>query len=169
MVLLGLGTVGGAPGEVCSPFWLGRWGSISSGNTWQAKEPDRGAGADLDSSFSFPAYWDTRKGGLPVEVSAVEVSHRDPVYGAIWLQSKTGTECFSASTDGQVKGRGREGCQALTQGPRWQLLTAQKSFPCLHCPSPTMAAWEPGPQAGSTGWQRAAAWLWDALLPSTHG
>ncbi|NWY52872.1 DNAI2 protein, partial [Chionis minor] len=48
------------------------------------------------------AYWDTRKGGLPVEVSTVEVSHRDPVYGAIWLQSKTGTECFSASTDGQV-------------------------------------------------------------------
>ncbi|NXE30292.1 DNAI2 protein, partial [Ardeotis kori] len=47
------------------------------------------------------AYWDTRKGGLPVEVSTVEVSHRDPVYGAIWLQSKTGTECFSASTDGQ--------------------------------------------------------------------
>uniref|UniRef100_A0A8B9IDW3 Dynein axonemal intermediate chain 2 n=1 Tax=Anser cygnoides TaxID=8845 RepID=A0A8B9IDW3_ANSCY len=54
------------------------------------------------------AYWDTRKGGLPVEVSAVEASHRDPVYGAIWLQSKTGTECFSASTDGQVRGRGRE-------------------------------------------------------------
>ncbi|EOA93759.1 Dynein intermediate chain 2, axonemal, partial [Anas platyrhynchos] len=48
------------------------------------------------------AYWDTRKGGLPVEVSTVEASHRDPVYGAIWLQSKTGTECFSASTDGQV-------------------------------------------------------------------
>ncbi|NXH66654.1 DNAI2 protein, partial [Hydrobates tethys] len=48
------------------------------------------------------AYWDTRKGGLPVEVSTVEFSHRDPVYGAIWLQSKTGTECFSASTDGQV-------------------------------------------------------------------
>ncbi|NXW93880.1 DNAI2 protein, partial [Alopecoenas beccarii] len=48
------------------------------------------------------AYWDTRKGELPVEVSTVEVSHRDPVYGAIWLQSKTGTDCFSASTDGQV-------------------------------------------------------------------
>uniref|UniRef100_A0A8D0F6S4 Dynein intermediate chain 2, axonemal n=1 Tax=Strix occidentalis caurina TaxID=311401 RepID=A0A8D0F6S4_STROC len=48
------------------------------------------------------AYWDTRKGGLPVELSTVEVSHRDPVYGAVWLQSKTGTECFSASTDGQV-------------------------------------------------------------------
>ncbi|NXX74612.1 DNAI2 protein, partial [Urocolius indicus] len=48
------------------------------------------------------AYWDTRKGGLPVDVSTVEFSHRDPVYGAIWLPSKTGTECFSASTDGQV-------------------------------------------------------------------
>ncbi|NXM71327.1 DYI3 protein, partial [Serilophus lunatus] len=47
-------------------------------------------------------YWDTRKGGLPMEVSPVELSHRDPVYGAIWLPSRTGTECFSASTDGQV-------------------------------------------------------------------
>ncbi|NWU95710.1 DNAI2 protein, partial [Upupa epops] len=48
------------------------------------------------------AYWDTRKGRLPVEVSPVEFSHQDPVYGVKWLQSKTGTECFSASTDGQV-------------------------------------------------------------------
>lgn len=40
-----------------------------------------------------------------MELSTVELSHRDPVYGAIWLQSKTGTDCFSASTDGQVKGR----------------------------------------------------------------
>lgn len=158
-VVLGLGSVGGAPGEVCSPFWLGQWGSISSENERQAKELGKGAGADLDSSFSFPAYWDTRKGGLPVEVSAVEVSHRDPVYGAIWLQSKTGTECFSASTDGQVKGRGRERCQGLTQGPHWQALTPRKSFPCLRCPSPAMAVWELDPQAGSTGWHREAAWL----------
>ncbi|XP_069511224.1 dynein axonemal intermediate chain 2 isoform X2 [Ambystoma mexicanum] len=48
------------------------------------------------------AYWDTRKGGQPVEISVVEHSHRDPVYRVLWLQSKTGTECFSASTDGQV-------------------------------------------------------------------
>ncbi|KAG8129229.1 hypothetical protein E2320_015939 [Naja naja] len=48
------------------------------------------------------AYWDTRKGSLPVELTAVELSHRDPVYNAIWLQSKTGTDCFSGSTDGQV-------------------------------------------------------------------
>ncbi|KAJ0005286.1 hypothetical protein NQD34_011500 [Periophthalmus magnuspinnatus] len=48
------------------------------------------------------AYWDTRRGSLPVELSSVEHSHRDPVYKIIWLQSKTGTDAFSASTDGQV-------------------------------------------------------------------
>ncbi|XP_064532234.1 dynein axonemal intermediate chain 2 isoform X2 [Pseudopipra pipra] len=47
-------------------------------------------------------YWDTRKGGLPMEATPLELSHRDPVYGALWLPSRTGTECFSASTDGQV-------------------------------------------------------------------
>ncbi|XP_041073166.1 dynein intermediate chain 2, axonemal [Carcharodon carcharias] len=47
-------------------------------------------------------YWDTRKGSQAVEMPAIEVGHRDPVYKIIWLQSKTGTECFSASTDGQV-------------------------------------------------------------------
>ncbi|XP_057572243.1 dynein axonemal intermediate chain 2 isoform X2 [Hippopotamus amphibius kiboko] len=47
------------------------------------------------------ACWDTRKGSLVAELSTIEYSHRDPVYGTIWLQSKTGTECFSASTDGQ--------------------------------------------------------------------
>ena len=48
------------------------------------------------------AYWDTRRGSQPVELSSVEQSHRDPVYKIIWLQSKTGTDTFSASTDGQV-------------------------------------------------------------------
>uniref|UniRef100_A0A8C8CLY3 Dynein intermediate chain 3, ciliary n=1 Tax=Oncorhynchus tshawytscha TaxID=74940 RepID=A0A8C8CLY3_ONCTS len=43
---------------------------------------------------SVAAYWDTRK----------EHSHRDPVYKVIWLQSKTGTDTFSASKDGQVLG-----------------------------------------------------------------
>lgn len=47
-------------------------------------------------------YWDTRRGRQPVEVSSVKQSHRDPVYKIIWLQSKTGTDVFSASTDGQV-------------------------------------------------------------------
>ncbi|RXN02170.1 Kinesin-like protein KIF19 [Acipenser ruthenus] len=48
------------------------------------------------------AYWDTRKGSQPVEMSTIEHSHRDPVYKVIWLQSKTGTDYFSASTDGHV-------------------------------------------------------------------
>ncbi|KAJ3189484.1 Dynein intermediate chain 2, axonemal [Gaertneriomyces sp. JEL0708] len=47
-------------------------------------------------------YWDTRKGAFPVDTSAVEKGHRDPVYGVNWVQSKSGTECFSVSTDGQV-------------------------------------------------------------------
>lgn len=61
--------------------------------------------------FSFPVYWDTRKGGLPVEMTPVELSHRDPVYGACWLPSRTGTECFSGSTDGQVRGWNRGGAR----------------------------------------------------------
>uniref|UniRef100_A0A3Q3XBQ1 Uncharacterized protein n=1 Tax=Mola mola TaxID=94237 RepID=A0A3Q3XBQ1_MOLML len=48
------------------------------------------------------AYWDTRRGSQWVEVSSAEQSHSDPVYKIIWLQSKTGTDAFSASTDGQV-------------------------------------------------------------------
>uniref|UniRef100_A0A667XJX1 Dynein, axonemal, intermediate chain 2b n=1 Tax=Myripristis murdjan TaxID=586833 RepID=A0A667XJX1_9TELE len=48
------------------------------------------------------AFWDTRRGSQPVELSSVEQSHRDPVYKLIWMQSKTGTDAFSASTDGQV-------------------------------------------------------------------
>ena len=48
------------------------------------------------------AYWDTRKGTHPVDTSAIEKSHRDPVYSLAWVSSKTGSEFFSASTDGQV-------------------------------------------------------------------
>ncbi|XP_029934007.1 dynein intermediate chain 3, ciliary [Myripristis murdjan] len=48
------------------------------------------------------AYWDTRKGTQPVEMSKLEHSHQDPVYKVIWLQSNIGTDIFSASTDGQV-------------------------------------------------------------------
>jgi len=47
-------------------------------------------------------YWDDRKGSSPVESSPIEKSHRDPVYDLAWMQSKTGTECCSVSTDGQV-------------------------------------------------------------------
>ncbi|NWV43220.1 DNAI2 protein, partial [Grantiella picta] len=46
--------------------------------------------------------WDTRKGGLPVEITPVDFSHREPVYGACWLLSRTGSECLTGSTDGKV-------------------------------------------------------------------
>ncbi|KAJ1536017.1 Dynein intermediate chain 2, axonemal, partial [Nowakowskiella sp. JEL0078] len=48
------------------------------------------------------AYWDVRKGSFPVDTSAIEKSHRDPVYNVAWVQSKSGSEFFSVSTDGQV-------------------------------------------------------------------
>ena len=35
-------------------------------------------------------------------MSPVAQSHRDPVHKAIWIQSKTGNEFFSASSDGKV-------------------------------------------------------------------
>jgi len=47
-------------------------------------------------------FYDLRKGPTPVSKSAVEVSHYDPVYDVVWLQSKTGTECASASSDGRL-------------------------------------------------------------------
>ncbi|KAG8236580.1 hypothetical protein J437_LFUL015766 [Ladona fulva] len=49
------------------------------------------------------AFWDTRRGSLPVDQSALEVSHRDPASCVNWIASKSGNEFFSASTDGQVK------------------------------------------------------------------
>lgn len=48
------------------------------------------------------ALFDTRKGSQPVEVSPIETSHRDPIHKCIFPSSKTGSEVFSTSTDGQV-------------------------------------------------------------------
>lgn len=48
------------------------------------------------------AVWDLRKSNRPYDTTPVEKSHKDPVYRARFLQSKTGTEAFSCSTDGQV-------------------------------------------------------------------
>src|SRR6476661_4955265 len=48
------------------------------------------------------AFWDTRKGSFPVDSSPIEKSHSDPVYSISWVQSKSGTEFFSVSTDGAV-------------------------------------------------------------------
>jgi len=48
------------------------------------------------------AFWDLRKGSAPLESSLVEMSHRDPVYDVYWIQSRTGNECVSVSSDGQL-------------------------------------------------------------------
>lgn len=48
------------------------------------------------------AFWDIRRGSEPVEMSLIEESHRDPCDKVLWTNSKTGTEFFSASKDGQV-------------------------------------------------------------------
>lgn len=47
-------------------------------------------------------FWDLRKGAQPVAVSTVEKSHHDPVYDVCWIQSRSGNECCSVSTDGQM-------------------------------------------------------------------
>ncbi|XP_008543431.1 dynein axonemal intermediate chain 2 [Microplitis demolitor] len=49
------------------------------------------------------ASWDLRRGYEPVEVSVVENSHRDACNKVLWINSKTGTEFFSSSRDGQIK------------------------------------------------------------------
>jgi len=46
--------------------------------------------------------YDLRKGCLPVSKSTVETSHYDPVYDLSWLQSKTGTEAVTVSSDGRL-------------------------------------------------------------------
>ncbi|CAF1149392.1 unnamed protein product [Adineta steineri] len=46
--------------------------------------------------------FDLRKGNHAVEQSLIEFSHRESVRNALWLQSKTGTEFFSASSDGKI-------------------------------------------------------------------
>ncbi|XP_043678098.1 dynein axonemal intermediate chain 2-like isoform X2 [Vespula pensylvanica] len=49
------------------------------------------------------AFWDIRRGSEPNEISLVNQSHRDPCDNVLWINSKTGTEFFSSSKDGQIK------------------------------------------------------------------
>ncbi|KAF8065447.1 ODA6 [Scenedesmus sp. PABB004] len=48
------------------------------------------------------AVFDTRKGAAPVDVTPMDVSHTDPIFDFAWLQSKSGAEAMSVSTDGSV-------------------------------------------------------------------
>ncbi|XP_023346915.1 dynein intermediate chain 3, ciliary [Eurytemora carolleeae] len=47
-------------------------------------------------------WWDGRKGGKPEGEISLDNSHTEPVYKTKWVSSKTGTEFFTASTDGMV-------------------------------------------------------------------
>ena len=47
-------------------------------------------------------WWDDRKGGKPEGEISLSVSHIEPVYKTMWIQSKTLSEFFTASTDGTV-------------------------------------------------------------------
>lgn len=42
------------------------------------------------------------QGSHPVDVTPMDLAHTEPVYDFAWLQSKTGTELMTVSTDGQV-------------------------------------------------------------------
>ena len=39
---------------------------------------------------------------MAFESSVIEKSHHDPVYDVFWISSKTGNQCASVSTDGQM-------------------------------------------------------------------
>jgi len=44
----------------------------------------------------------TSKESGPAAASVIEKSHHDPVYDVFWINSKTGNQCVSVSTDGQM-------------------------------------------------------------------
>lgn len=44
----------------------------------------------------------TNKDVTPFSSSIIEKSHHDPVYDVFWINSKTGNQCVSVSTDGQM-------------------------------------------------------------------
>ena len=48
------------------------------------------------------AFFDTRRGNTPVELSSMWTNRKDPVARIVWIVSKSGNECMSAATDGQV-------------------------------------------------------------------
>jgi len=71
---------------------------------FNAKTPEIIAGGCYNGSIAF---FDTRIGNSsgaikPIKTSILEKSHHDPVYNIEWIQSKTGTELVSSSTDGRI-------------------------------------------------------------------
>ncbi|CAK9077521.1 unnamed protein product [Durusdinium trenchii] len=66
---------------------------------YNQKNPDWLLGGSYSGLIN---HYDLRKGPSPCMKSSVEVGHYDPVYDVVWLQSKTGTECASVSSDGRL-------------------------------------------------------------------
>ncbi|CAJ1383167.1 unnamed protein product [Effrenium voratum] len=66
---------------------------------YNQKNPDWLLGGSYNGLIN---HYDLRKGPSPCMKSSVEVGHYDPVYDVVWLQSKTGTECSSVSSDGRL-------------------------------------------------------------------
>ena len=62
------------------------------------KTPDTLVGGSYNGLITF---YDLRKSGS-TESSLIEKSHHDPVYDVFWITSKTGNQCASVSTDGQM-------------------------------------------------------------------
>lgn len=65
---------------------------------YYTKDPHLIAGGSYNGVVQ---YWDTRQPSRPAARSAIEESHKDPVWAIKWLQSKSG-EILSVSTDGQA-------------------------------------------------------------------
>uniref|UniRef100_A0A7S3R946 Uncharacterized protein n=1 Tax=Dunaliella tertiolecta TaxID=3047 RepID=A0A7S3R946_DUNTE len=63
------------------------------------KDPNLLGAGQYNGQFTV---YDMRKGSAATEATPVDLSHRDPIYDIAWLQSKTGTEAMSVSTDGSV-------------------------------------------------------------------
>ena len=65
---------------------------------YYTKDPHLVAGGSYNGVVQ---YWDTRTAHRAAAKSAIEESHKDPVWDIKWLQSKSG-EILSVSTDGQA-------------------------------------------------------------------
>lgn len=66
---------------------------------YNPRSPDHLVGGSYNGMVGF---WDLRKGSSPSQCSVLEKSHHDPVYDVFWIQSRTGNECVSCSSDGQM-------------------------------------------------------------------
>lgn len=64
---------------------------------YNPRSPDHLLAGSYNGTISF---YDLRKSNTAIECSTLEVSHSDPIYSLAWIQSRTGNECCSISTDG---------------------------------------------------------------------